>query len=60
MSDESKTDPVKVVHLQSGAGTARCGRPAKLEDIRIWGDDAINCDACVRAYTAAIRMPVRA
>lgn len=48
------SDAVKLVHIRSAVDTARCGRPAKLEDIRTWGDDAINCEACVRAYVAAL------
>lgn len=59
MSD-GKLDAEKVIHLRSPADTAVCGRPAKLEDIRTWGDDDINCDACVIAYAARARMTVRA
>lgn len=43
---------VPLGHIRSSGGMAVCGRPATQDQLHTWGDDRIDCAACVRIRAA--------
>lgn len=43
---------VPLGHIRNSGGMALCGRPATQDQLHTWGDDRIDCGACVRVRAA--------
>lgn len=42
-------------HLRNPSGTAECGRPVRQAELVVWGDDRLNCAACISRRSSRSR-----